>query len=71
MSVATETDFYSAYGELARRVDDCIVAAGRHHFQADAVELIAADVAAKMALKPEHRLLEIGFGSGPDGIMAK
>jgi SAM-dependent methyltransferase len=55
---------FDAYGEAARRVRDQTVATARYPFQAAGIEAIVPDVVAKLDVRPEHRLLEIGFGTG-------
>lgn len=43
---------------------DPTVATARYPFQAAAERAIVPEIVAKLDLRPEHRLLEIGFGSG-------
>ena len=56
--------YFNAYGELAARVGDPTVAAGRYPFQKEAEDAIVPEILPKLDLHPEHRLLEIGFGTG-------
>jgi SAM-dependent methyltransferase len=55
---------FDAYGELAARVGDATVAAGRYRFQAEAEAAIVPDILSKLDLRADHRLLEVGCGSG-------
>lgn len=56
------TDYFNAYGRALAEIKDDTIAAGRYPFQN--VDLIVEDVIRKLNPKPEHRLLEIGFGTG-------
>ena len=56
--------WYDAFGQAAAEIDDPAVAIGYHPFQADEVANNLTDVIAKLNVRPEHRLLEIGFGTG-------
>ncbi|PIR83422.1 hypothetical protein COU19_00475 [Candidatus Kaiserbacteria bacterium CG10_big_fil_rev_8_21_14_0_10_56_12] len=55
---------FDVYGMLARSDYSPTIQAGRRNIQADAENLVADDVAAKLGLRPEHSLLEIGCGPG-------
>lgn len=55
---------FDAYGEAARRVADPTVATARYPFQGEGALAIVPEIVAKLDLRPEHRLLEIGFGTG-------
>lgn len=56
------SDYFNAYGRALAEINDDTIAAGRYPFQN--VDLIVEDVICKLDPKPEHRLLEIGFGTG-------
>jgi 2-polyprenyl-3-methyl-5-hydroxy-6-metoxy-1,4-benzoquinol methylase len=56
--------FFEAYGALARKGTDPLLQAGRLPFQGHAERLILDDVAAKLAINPGSRVLEIGCGPG-------
>ena len=56
--------FFDAYGALADIGVDPTEQAGRLPSQARAERLIVADIARKLALTPDARLLEIGCGPG-------
>jgi cyclopropane fatty-acyl-phospholipid synthase-like methyltransferase len=55
---------FEAYGEAARRVADPTVATARYPFQGEGARAIVPEIVAKLGLRSEHRLLEIGFGTG-------
>jgi SAM-dependent methyltransferase len=64
VSERQELSPFDAYGEAARRVRDRTVATARYPFQAEGIQAIVPDVVAKLGVHREHRLLEIGFGTG-------
>jgi Methyltransferase domain len=55
---------FEAYGEAARRLADPTVATARYPFQEAGIRAIVPDVVRKLEIRPEHRLLELGFGTG-------
>jgi SAM-dependent methyltransferase len=55
---------FEAYGEAARRVADPTVATARYPFQGEAALAIVPEIVTKLGLRREHRLLEVGFGTG-------
>jgi protein-L-isoaspartate O-methyltransferase len=61
MTAITKT-FFDAYGEALAHIGSPRVAAGRYYFQDE--RHILRDVTGKLHPEPEHRLLEVGFGSG-------
>lgn len=57
-------DYFSAYGALARRLRSPVLIAGRYRFQVRRRRSIVADVRRKLALRADHRLLDVGCGVG-------
>jgi protein-L-isoaspartate O-methyltransferase len=55
---------FDNFGKLATAQLSATERAGRYRIQAEAEKLIVADIVAKLALKPDDDLLEIGCGSG-------
>ena len=55
---------FENYGRSAQRADDLTVVSGRYSLQRRAERLIVMDVARKLDIRPEDRLLEIGCGPG-------
>ena len=55
---------FENYGRLALEVDDPTVVGGRYAIQRRAERLIVMDVARKLDIGPDDRLLEIGCGPG-------
>lgn len=55
---------FENYGKTAQREDDPTVLAGRYAIQRRAERLIVMDVARKLDIQPDDRLLEIGCGPG-------
>jgi 2-polyprenyl-3-methyl-5-hydroxy-6-metoxy-1,4-benzoquinol methylase len=55
---------FENYGRRARKLADATLATARYTIQKAAQKRIVADVAAKLDLQPEDRLLEIGCGIG-------
>lgn len=64
MSVSEKVSAQAAFGAIAGMDIDPTVKAGRYPFQRLAERNILADVLPKLDLKPHHRLLDIGCGSG-------
>lgn len=57
-------DGLDAFGVLATLDVDPTIQAGRYPFQAEAERLVLGDVLPKLQLQPNHRVLDIGCGSG-------
>jgi 2-polyprenyl-3-methyl-5-hydroxy-6-metoxy-1,4-benzoquinol methylase len=57
-------DSYDAYGERARVVKDPFIATARLPMHRKLERLVVQDIAAKLDLQPEDRLLDIGAGIG-------
>ncbi len=57
-------DSYQAFGEAASVLDTPTLIAGRRRFHAAVEPRILADVEAKLDVRPDQRLLEIGCGVG-------
>jgi SAM-dependent methyltransferase len=55
---------YENYGELASRLENTTLIAGRYGVQKDAERRIAADVYHKLKLEPQDSLLEVGCNVG-------
>jgi len=55
---------FENYGVLASKVEDCTVLAGRYSFQKSSERNILHDILAKLDLRPEHSLLDIGCNAG-------
>jgi protein-L-isoaspartate O-methyltransferase len=55
---------YDVLGQAATALDDPVIITGRYSFQSEACRKMAADVIAKVQPKPDHRVLEIGCGTG-------
>jgi protein-L-isoaspartate O-methyltransferase len=57
-------DSYAAYGERARVIKDPFIATARLPIHRKLERLVVQDIAAKLDLQPEDRLLDIGAGIG-------
>jgi SAM-dependent methyltransferase len=55
---------FDAYGELGTMDRTLTEKSGRYNFQADAEDLIVAEIIQKLSLDSGHSLLEIGCGAG-------
>ena len=55
---------FENFGEAAQREDDLTVVSGRYGIQRRAERLMVMDVARKLDVRPDDRLLEIGCGPG-------
>ena len=55
---------FENYGRLARLDEDSTLVSGRYRIQKSAERLIVSDIAQKLTIEPDDKLLEIGCGSG-------
>ncbi|PNQ95178.1 hypothetical protein C1S70_30285 (plasmid) [Azospirillum argentinense] len=56
--------YYEGYGLLANRISSPLLLSGRNLFHAPQIAAIIEDIAAKLALRPSDRLLDIGCNVG-------